>query len=36
MANTVYLIVLGIALAYAVIFGVVAVLAWVAAPLPVY
>jgi hypothetical protein len=36
MAKTVYLILLGIALACAVIVGVVAALTWIAAPTPVY
>jgi hypothetical protein len=36
MANTVYLILLGITFACAVFFGVVAVLTWIATPMPVY
>jgi hypothetical protein len=36
MANTVYLILLGIALACAAFFGVVALLTWIATPMPVY
>jgi len=36
MANTIYLILLGIALACAVFFGFVAVLTWIATPTPVY
>jgi hypothetical protein len=36
MANTVSLVLLGIAVACAVFFGVVAVLTWIATPMPVY
>jgi hypothetical protein len=36
MEHTVYLILLGIALAGAAFFGVVTVLTWIATPVPVY